>query len=113
MPIQLKTPFSPGDLDTGKEYAQVRISSFKMNLIPNTILLRIQYGNTVSGEWEPGVIPEKNVAIRNDRNPEGPQHYSEMIAKTSSAADASLYSDVSTELYRWLLANEIFEGSIV
>jgi len=131
MPWQLTTPLPVGDLDPNGPYSQVKIVRQEHIMDPagsdNYIQMLLQYGNTVDGEWIPGISPaDKNcnpiisgsgytalidsaVALVTNVDPESDryvQRYDVWVEKN--------YDATKRELYAWLYAQGIIDaGSVV
>lgn len=110
MPINLATPFNPGDLDpqwSVSGYQEVMISSFKLDLYRKTIDITCDYGNTVSGVFVKGVVPSKHILIADSGDN---LHYTNMTMEMPEAGETIMQA-AGRELYTWLLVNGYFVGS--
>lgn len=123
MPIQLTTPKVTGDLDPqayGGQYTQAKIVQQVLNLREQTITLEIEYGNTVAGEWRPGILPRAIYQIRDvpgtidsDGNPVAAQpHYTNLVTALPANTTTPIYGHAALALYQWLLDRGLFTGTI-
>ena len=123
MPILLTTPINSGDLDPAApdhEYTEAKIISFTADIKNKALTLNVEYGNTVTGTWVSGLFPKICVRIVNIPEiiteegtiPADPQ-YDEIVATLPTSLVVPLYDAVSTNLYQWLLDNDVLVGTIV
>jgi hypothetical protein len=110
MPIALTTAKATGDLDPdapGSEYAQAKITHFGINIEGRAISIRVEYGNTVSSVWQPGILLPNFVSIDG-------ADYDTLIAETPPNTTSSIYVHAANSLYQWLIANLAqYDGTIV
>jgi hypothetical protein len=115
MPITLTTPIQTGALDPEGPYEEVKILEFTPNAVNKTIVILCQYGNTVNGEWVPGIkagiVADQGFIVRDEG--EGTD-YTIMAAKLIVADDVgkSFYDRISGILYQWLLDKGHYVGTI-
>ena len=56
MPWNLTTPVNVGDLDT-VDYSEITMTGLRHDSRRKMLMLEIEYGNTVDGEWKAGFSP--------------------------------------------------------
>lgn len=106
MPLQLTTPIDTGDIDNGKTYTQVKITSYRVDILAHALYLYYEFGNTTDGEWEKGMaLSTKEVVIRD-------QEFLALVA-TPVVVGGTIYSTVSEALYDYLIDNGIVVGEEV
>lgn len=99
MPIQLTTPYNAGDDGGGATYTQAKIVEFRLGTEHDKRLeMFVEWGDTVDGNWVPGISRTVMVEIRDGKGPNIP--YSTFLG-----ANAQLVTDVSVVLYNWLITN--------
>lgn len=107
MPWQLSTPVDVGALDTNN-YNQVNITRFTHDTRRNMMILQLEYGRTVDGEWITGYAPagkETSITIQG-------QDYLDIVTHVS-LPDELTYDAVKRGLYDWLSTNgKIDAGSV-
>ena len=108
MPWQLKTPIDVGGLDSN-DYDQIRITRLTHDSVRSMILVDLEYGRTVDGEWVPGHTPKDTatgVVITGD-------DYAAVASHVSNDGERT-YEAVRRGLYEWLSASgHIAPGSVV
>ena len=113
MPITLTTPIQTGAVDPNGPYAEVKIVQFTMDTIKKYIWIVCQYGNTVNGNWTPGikagVAVDKTFGIKDEGED---TDYTDMVTAVSAAADEVYYDKVKNILYQWLLDKDHYIGTI-
>jgi len=126
MPIVLTTPFSfdPGHGQPVESYGEMKIVEFVCGVQESQIRMRCQYGDTVDGTWVPGNAPESAHVVE-DRpaaeNVPATSDYTDLVAASRTTADDeitpgdgghSIYVGAARELYEWLIARGIYDGTI-
>ena len=107
MPVSLTTPKNTGDLDPSSAvYAEAKIVFQSIDVEVKAINVKVQYGNTVSGVWEKGILKDEWFVIKG-------ADYDTVVASSSSAAGEIYYEKVAAVLYQWLIDNGHFVGTIV
>ena len=123
MTIELTTPFSytPGHGESSVSYAEVKIIFFSVNIELMCIVLRVQYGDTVSGNWTPGKVPIHQILIEDvaekidsagDEIDANPVYSILMGTSLTSDTGVSLYNDVGNNLYQHLIDKGFYTGTI-
>lgn len=109
MPWQLTTPIGTGDLDT-VAYSEVTITEFRFSNQRQFIMVQLEYGNTVSGTWVPGITPLGKQA---SHVVDGAAFLS-LVANATPDVGETTYQAVKRALYEQLLADGIIDaGTIV
>ena len=113
MTIQLTTPYStPATHGCPSVTAQeVKIAEVVLAVTEKTLTVRVQYGDTVNGAWIPACLPEGSFRVVNTA-PDGTDFDDLMAAALASAAGVSLYEEVATTLYAWLIAQGFYAGTV-
>jgi len=131
MPIQLTTPFtfSPGHGKPAEMYAQVKIVEFVCAIEEKSLRMRVQYGNTVGGVWQPGkadqalfIAADAPAQLLNGEQIPATSDYTALVvASLAKAADVvaagaqgyNCYVATARELYEWLIEQGHYEGTVV
>lgn len=106
MPIQLTTPYDPGDADPGVTYPRVIIFELVAHPTISEIELSCHYGTGTSTAWVDGVADPVVVHIRGT-------DYTTIIQALPLSGSERLYDGVSRVHYQYLLDNGHFSGTIV
>jgi hypothetical protein len=127
MPIRLTTPLehNPGRGASLESYAEAKIVGFEAIVEPaadSSTTIRVQYGNTVDGEWVPGRLPVEYVVIADVAQladtegvifREADPKYSAWVGSVHpTSTENLLYAEIAIALYSYLLTQEGFEGVI-
>ena len=122
MPILLDEPltYNPGSGQDEHIYSWVMITDFRIRTVMKMATIIIQYGNVVDGNWTPGELVHRvlveNIPEQLDGQgggiPADPKFDILVGASLTSAAGVSLYNDVSTNLYQYLIDEGIYSGEI-
>lgn len=108
MPIQLDVAFDPGDMDPGKSYTHVEVTQIQFDRFRKKVGFSVSRGYLESGEFVVGsAAPRQSFTIG---DVEGGTEYTDFMG---AAASGTLEETVAVGLYNWLLAKDIFEGSII
>jgi hypothetical protein len=108
MPWQLTTAIDVGDMDTS-DYTQVRIVRFDQDILNGRIIVYLQYGNTVEGNWVPGLVP-KSKAVAHEITGAS---YTSLVENSEPNEGESTYDAVKRALYQHLAdANVIAAGTL-
>lgn len=110
MPIQLTTPMNVGVVDPNSPYQQAKIVQFALLPVAKRIEMHVQLGNTISGDWAPGIVGSE-ITVKKFLV-EG-EDYNTMVSSTSAGAGEVYYDKVSALLYQWLLDKGHYVGTIV
>jgi len=110
MPWQLTTPVAVGDLDPNGPYNQISIMRQLHDRRRQMIHLELEYGNTVTDNWVPGMTPtgkETSVSIQGE-------DYTTLVTTHASNDGELTYDAAKRGLFEYLLAKGIIDaGSIV
>jgi hypothetical protein len=104
MPIQLTTPFNPGDFDT-VQYSKLKIMTFTVMLRESWMELIVEYGNIVDNVWVPGKKTVPAILITGS-------DYTALIQDTPNEGE-TVYEAVQRCLYQYILDKGIASGTIV
>jgi len=110
MPWQLTTPIDAGDLDPNGPYSQVTIMMQAHDRRRNMIRLELEYGNTVDGQWVPGLQPANQ-----ELNPtiEG-QAYIDLVSGHMTVDGELTYDAAKRGLYEHLRSKGVIsDGTVV
>ena len=127
MPIQLTDSLSVGDLDPNGPYQQVKLVYFACLVNDKKFNLKFVYGNTIDGKWvdsiNAGTARVKEFVVMDvpaDLDENGDPipdtettDYTDLVSKTSEAADELYYDKVAGHLYQWAIDNGYFSGTIL
>jgi hypothetical protein len=91
MPLKLTTAVQTGDLDS-TSYGEVKIVGMTHRVARKMIMLDLEYGNTVDGEWKRGYTPSNR---QGSYVIEG-QEYDDMSAALATF-ERVLYTHLNTE----------------
>lgn len=106
MPIQLTTPFNPGDLDPGKTYPIVKILDHTVDSRGGLITIHTAYGYLVDGVWQQGIMS------RVETTQISGQDYLDMGAEVPDGIK-SRHDDTADALYQYLLDKGVYTGTVV
>jgi hypothetical protein len=110
MPIELTTPFNPGDADEGKSYTHVKIVKFSADLSNNLLTATVRYGYFNEEVWVDGVHIRGATLL--GFTIEGAD-FVDIVSKMTSAAGVLIYDEVARELNQHLLDKGYFQGTVV
>lgn len=108
MPIQLNTPFDPGDMDPGKSYTHVEVDQIEFSRDRKRVNFAVNRGYLVGGQFVRGAASRRATYLIQDE--EGSSEYTDFMA---TAASGTLEQTVAAGLYTWLLTKGIFEGAVI
>ena len=108
MPIQLNTPFDPGDMDPGKSYTHVEVDQIEFIRDRKRISFSVNRGYLVGGEFVRGTASRRANYLIQDEG--GGSEYTDFMGTTPSG---TLEQTVALGLYTWLLAKGIYAGAII
>lgn len=126
MSILLDTPqsFDPGHGQPSIQYPEVKIVQVDHEIVAKRLVMHLQYGETVAGEWSGSPHMEKHAeAIENFAgNPDGdgggwlpgqepdPAYDLFMVSQFASSTQTHLYDENARALYQYLLDAGVYEG---
>ncbi len=108
MPWQLTTPVDTGDLDS-VPYAEVKIVDMVHRSNRSLIVIQLEYGNTVDGEWIRGMMPAgkaNSYSIRSD-------DYTALVTGHTTLANELSYVAAKRALYEYLATKRVIEPGTV
>ena len=110
MPWQLTTSVGTGDLDANGPYTQVKIVRQLHDSVQRFIAVDLEYGNTVGGNWVPGIrLTSKVLSAIISGTP-----YDTLTTTSEPEVDEKTYDAVKRGLYEYLNDNGIIAaGAIV
>jgi len=124
MPITLTTPKDTGDLDSNapsSQYAELKIIRQDIDIKNKCISLTYEYGNTISGDWVPGIERPITIEITNipetyddngNGNNDADNQYNTLVTKLPANTTESIYDHAAKELYQYLIDKGYVVGTI-
>ena len=125
MTITLTTPetSNPGHGHSGTSYPEVKIVQVDHDIIAKRLVLHMQYGETVSGEWVGSIDMERHTEpiLNFEGIADGLGGWTEepdpaydlfMVSQYASSTSTFLYDEVSTVLYQYLIDDGRYVGTI-
>ena len=108
MPWQLTTPVDTGDLDS-VSYAEVKIVDMVHRANRSLIVIQLEYGNTVDGEWIRGTMPASKV---NSHSIQG-DDYTALVTGHKTLANELSYVAAKRALYEHLASQGVIDAGTV
>ena len=99
----LTTPVAVGDLDPNGPYTEVKITHQAHDSVRGIIAINFEYGNTVGGEWKPGISirgKATSVVIQDE-------DYNTLVADSMPETNEKTYDAVKRGLYAYLAYKNI------
>jgi len=99
----LTTPVAVGDLDPNGPYAEVRIVRQAHDSVSSRIVIDLEYGNTVNGDWVQGLEVRSrptSIMVQGDE-------YAALVGSAEPAEGETTYAAVKRGLYEFLLSKDL------
>lgn len=122
MPILLDEPlvYNAGHGEPEQLYSWVMITDFRIRTVIKSVTINTQYGNVVDGLWVGGELEHRSIIENIPEVLDGQgggtpadNKFDDLVGGAlTTAGGISLYNDVSTNLYQYLIDEGIYSGEI-